>query len=497
MRRYNAAGGGTMPMNLEYLQRVLDAATLGVWEIDLDSGELWCSPQCKANFGRTASQPFTYADLFDAIHPDDRPGVRQSIAAARGGDVPYQAEYRVRWPDGTTHWISARGAFDRTPGSSARMAGVTLDVTTHKASAEGHRAATEFSQRLIESSVDCIKMLDIEGRIQWVSPAGLDLLGATAGALVGRPWLGFWAGRARTLVRQAMASAAAGTTGRFEARSRTLNGRLRWWDVRVTPICGADGQVEQFLAISTDITERRAAEDALRAACQDLEARVRRRTAELQVVAERLAIVREEERTRLARELHDELGQTLTALKLDVRIVRRAVEAGGSGTAGVLPRLRDMEALLDETLVAIERIVSELRPVVLDELGFCAAAEWLVQQFETRTGVASSFTCSEDVEMSADAATALFRVLQESLTNVARHAAAERVTVSLGRTPDAVVLDIADDGRGLSRERAGGLSFGLRGMEERLRAVGGELQLSGRSKRGTRVLARIPVEAAR
>ncbi len=484
-----------MMTSADQLQHWLDAATLGVWTVELSTHTLSCSAQCKQNFGRPIASPFTYADLFQAIHPDERERVAAAIASAcaAGGDGIYVAEYRVHWPDGSTHWISARGTVEYENGRAIRMSGVTLDVTAHKAASEAERAAREFSDRLIESSDDCIKVLDLSGRVLWVSPAGLALLGASAPDLVGRMWPTLWPAALRPAVCDAIARAAAGGPGRFDGAARTVAGVTRWWDVRVTPVCGTDGNPDRLLAVSRDISERKTLEEALRRSCDDLEERVALRTSELQLLGKRLSTVLEDERKRLARELHDELGQTLTALKLDTRIVRRTVEGHGVVQRAIGSRIRDMEEVLDATLLAIERIVTELRPAVLDELGFCAAADWLVQQFSARTGIPAIFDCPEPLEMPEETATALFRVLQEALTNVARHAGAGRVVVALEQGPHGLVLDIADDGCGIPLARGPVVTFGLRGMEERLRMLDGSLSVRRDQRQGTRLLARVPV----
>lgn len=485
----------SMVNDAERLQSVLTAATLGVWEIDLSTQTLTCSAQCKANFGRPTDQPFTLAELMEAIHPSDRLAVTEAIAAACTGEHPYYAEYRIGWPDGSTRWISAQGTLEYAGGRPSRLLGVTIDVTRHKAAQEAERAAKEFSHRLVESSADCIKVLDLDGRILWVSAAGLALLGAPSEALVGRAWVGFWKDDVRELVRASMARAIAQGSARFEARSRTFTDVLRWWDVRVTPIHDAEGTPERLLVVSTDITERKLLEDALRRSCEELEERVCQRTSELHALGKRLENVREDERTRLARDLHDQLGQTLTSLKLDTRMATRLLGPDEARLQLVRSRLRDIEALLDDTLVTLEHIVSELRPAVLDELGFGAAAEWHVRQFAARSGINTSFSCPDDLNLTGDVATAFFRVLQEALTNVARHAGADVVTVALCATQDGFVLDVTDNGRGLPLDRGAMAGFGIRGMEERLRAVGGKLTL-GNAPRGARLVARVPMRRA-
>ena len=223
-----------------------------------------------------------------------------------------------------------------------------------------------------------------------------------------------------------------------------------------------------------------------------MEAQVAERTSALHVLTAQLQRTREDERTRIARELHDELGQGLTALKLHINAAIKGLTAlpdrrrEATGAA-----LASMAELTDSTLDAVERITTELRPAVLDTLGIGAAAEWLVEQFTHRTGIRATCRCDDDAGIPPETATALFRILQEALTNVSRHATASDVAVSLERAAETLVLTVTDNGCGVTDASiARPTAFGLRGMRERLRALDGSLSVVSPPGGGTRLTAR-------
>ncbi|MBI5441157.1 MAG: sensor histidine kinase [Deltaproteobacteria bacterium] len=205
----------------------------------------------------------------------------------------------------------------------------------------------------------------------------------------------------------------------------------------------------------------------------------------------RLEAVREEERRRISREVHDELGQALTALKLDLGfLLRRAEDGGGSA----VEKLCSMSALVDGTIAAVQRICRELRPGLLDDLGPAAAFEWQAREFEERTGIACELSI-EPKEIACDSAagTALFRVLQEALTNVARHAQADLVEVTLREAGPWVTMTVRDNGRGITRAQvAASTSLGLLGIRERAAQLGGVAMVDGAEGEGTTVTLNVP-----
>ena len=221
-----------------------------------------------------------------------------------------------------------------------------------------------------------------------------------------------------------------------------------------------------------------------------LDGEVARRTAELTELARHLQTVREDERAHLARELHDELGALLTAAKLDVARVRRMTK-----TAPDLDeRLKHMSALLDQGIALKRRIIEDLRPSALSNLGLIPALEILTQEFAQRSGLQLTLELTDSPTDDGDRL-ALYRLVQEALTNVLRHAKAKNVRVSLGEADGWLQLQIRDDGQGFNPDAVGAGHHGLLGMRYRIESLGGTLELLSQPGRGTLVLARLPCRA--
>jgi signal transduction histidine kinase len=233
-----------------------------------------------------------------------------------------------------------------------------------------------------------------------------------------------------------------------------------------------------------DVSERKRSDEQLRAS-----------RAALRLLAARHQDVREGERTRIAREIHDSLGQALTALKLQLAAAQESAAHDGLPLA---ESLSETALMVDDLVKAVRRIATELRPPILDELGLAPAIEWLAQDFSRRTGIACRPIMRRvDVAIGAEVATALFRIVQEALTNVSRHAGATRVDLELGGQSHCVTLEINDDGRGITEAAATGPgSLGILGMRERAAALGGVLEVVPRGAGGTRVAAWFPPPSA-
>ena len=257
---------------------------------------------------------------------------------------------------------------------------------------------------------------------------------------------------------------------------------VKWINLRATPHAIEGGAV-RWEGIMTNITESK---------LEQLEVRhSRARLAELTAHIEK---VKEQERTRIAREIHDELGGNLSAIKMALAMLaaRLPEDAALQEKAGYV------DALVDRTIDAVHRISVDLRPALLD-LGLVAALEWQVQEFEKQAGVHATFSANQrEIDLDSEQASALFRIAQEALTNIAKHAHATRVTVKLALTRQHVALKISDNGGGIwQADRAKPESFGLRGMAERARALGGTLTLSHAPGGGTVVAVKIKRPSAR
>lgn len=225
------------------------------------------------------------------------------------------------------------------------------------------------------------------------------------------------------------------------------------------------------------------------------EEKLRRSHEQLRALTGYLQYVREEERSRIAREVHDELGQNLTGLKLDLSFLASRLK--GSARA-LLPKVKELTNQVDVTIQNVRRIATELRPPILDSLGLVAAIEWQANEFQNRTGIRC--TVKTEVKESlwdGNFSTACFRIFQETLTNIIRHAQATRVEVKLAESEGQLVLTVRDNGRGISeKEIVNTRSIGLIGMKERAAQVGGEVFFFGLPGRGTTVTMRVPLPAS-
>jgi PAS domain S-box-containing protein len=277
--------------------------------------------------------------------------------------------------------------------------------------------------------------------------------------------------------------------GRTGVTSRRMGDVTTLWGVRADgeefPIEASISQALEsgkryYTVILRDITLRKQAEDAL------LESQ-----RELRQLSARVLEAREEEKAHIARELHDELGQLLTALKMDLGWLRERLPAASE----LAPRTAEMGVLLDRTVTATRRISADLRPLMLDDLGLADAASWLVDDFAKRSGITSRIDVPAELpEVSKAVGTAVYRAIQESLTNIARHAGASSAWVVLGVEDGAIHVEVEDDGRGIAPEDLGkSRSLGLKGMRERIAFLGGTLEIARAPRGGTRLQLRVPL----
>lgn len=294
----------------------------------------------------------------------------------------------------------------------------------------------------------------------------------------------------------------------FESEIYRADDTRIWISEHALAIRDATGGLVGFQGTTIEITDRKRAEAALKEAYDELEMRVAERTAELagsnqalhasreqlRALSAHLQSIREEERTYIAREIHDELGQTLTALMMDLSWLEDRLEKSSETQRTLVEKTGSMMTLVDSTMVTVRKIAAELRPGVLDELGLRAAVEWQAAEFERRTGIRCRLdTNLEEADMDQAHATAFFRILQESLTNIARHARATAVDLTLTDDEDDLILTVHDNGRGISTNSlADPRSLGLLGMRERARQLGGEVSIEGVAGKGTCVSVRIP-----
>ena len=361
-----------------------------------------------------------------------------------------------------------------TSGDIVGVVGFAVDVT------DARRAETRL-RTIIESEPDCVKLVDAQCRLLEMNPAGLAMIEAPSIETVrGQSVIDLIVPEHRAAYSELHGRVIAGESGTLEFEIIGLKGGRRWLATHAVPLRDASGTVQALLGITRDITETRRAEEQLRAS----------RTA-LRSLATREQDIRESERTRIAREIHDSLGQALTALKLQLSA---AQEAASRESPALGTRLHETTSMVDDLVKSVRRIASDLRPPILDQLGLPAAVEWLAQDFARRTGIrCETAILPTDGVIVDELATALFRIVQEALTNVLRHAGATRVDIELGMKSGCVALEINDDGSGITEAGTmGPASLGILGMRERASALGGVVEVAPRAGGGTRVAAWFP-----
>ncbi|WP_420873898.1 PAS domain-containing protein [Paraburkholderia azotifigens] len=270
----------------------------------------------------------------------------------------------------------------------------------------------------------------------------------------------------------------------IEYRIRTKTDEYRWIHARGQALWNESGEAYRMVGWIIDVTERRLADEALRASQEEL----KRLSANIQRA-------REEEKTRIARELHDDFGQQLAALKIEC--AKNCSLAGNvDPTTGSID-MSNVYALIDQMVVSVRRIATDLRPAMLDDLGLLPAIEWFIERFSSRYAIyVVQHIDADDIDFNDDSSTAVFRIVQEALTNVARHAGASRVTLEIARSNPHCVVRIVDNGRGCQNGlRPSPGSFGLMGMRERVAALSGELTVRTAPGQGFALTVLLPLSA--
>ncbi len=261
----------------------------------------------------------------------------------------------------------------------------------------------------------------------------------------------------------------------WDAEFRILNpdGTVKHIKADGLVIRNSEGETVRMLGINCDITERKKAEEQLRNLYLNLQA------------------MREEERAKIAREIHDELGQIMTAIKMDVAWMKRTY----SDHKGIFEKTSALLGLIDATIKSIRKICTELRPDILDHLGLMAAIQWQAQEFQNRTGIQCQVDVQDGIKVDSGRSTALFRIFQEALTNVLRHSNATKVIASLKDGNGNVILEVSDNGRGITEEEMLKPDhFGLLGIRERVYPWRGIVSISGRANEGTKIEVILPVK---
>jgi PAS domain S-box-containing protein len=507
--------------------RQLDAAQaithVGSWEWDVRTGSVSWSDELYRIYGYDpGSRPVTLEFFLSSLHPDDRERIRAEIDAAIARKGRFSYRERIVRPDGSVRVLDTIGeVVCSADGSPVSLLGTCRDVTEdarlerEKWRVDRVHAGERQALEQLAAGAPLSVVLEVIVRlIEGISDdaiASILLLDETGqrlrtGAAPNLP------AEYSKAIDGASIGAKAGSCGTAAYRKEPvfvedISVDPLWDDYRHLilkfglracwsfPICTHDGRVLGTFAVYykvarlPDAQSRELIERAAHVAGIAIERR--QLDEQLQALSARIEQVRENERTHIAREIHDELGQALTALKLDIAWVARRVNGDNDPLS---TKLTEMQSATDAIIHAVQRISSELRPGLLDAIGLRAALEWQAEEFTRRTGTPCTFRAEAgELQLDRQLATAVFRIFQEALTNVTRHASATAVDVRLWLERGHLRLDVADDGVGVPEIAPRASTLGLLGMSERARRCGGECTIRRREPRGTIVALTVPL----
>jgi PAS domain S-box-containing protein len=507
------------------LQLSLKASEMGVfyWYPQEDRTE--SDSRVLEVFGLSTTADLTLASaLATMIHPEDRERYAQSVARTLDPalDGKLEEEIRVRLPDGSNHWLSvtAQMQFAGNPPKAYRMAGLIGDITERKNIEEAVKRRAAQYQTLLNQAPLGVYLVDADFRIRDVNPTALRVFGDIPN-LVGRDfdevihllWDKKFADELVAIFRNTLRSGEPYQTPEwFERRiDRDATEYYEWRVDRIPLPEGGLGVVCYFRDISEQVRARVAiseSEDRFRKLAETLESEVRIRTRELeerntevvqqtqtvQTLSRNLMRVQDEERRHIARELHDSAGQTLTVLGMTLA---NLAQLTSKGEAQMVAKIAEAQTTVRQLTQEIRTASYLLHPPLLDETGLAAALQWYIDGIGERSGLSVTLTLPEGLErFSRDAELAIFRVVQECLTNIHRHSGSKSAAIDVSLSEGNISVEVKDCGKGMSVEKLSGIQsnasgVGIRGMRERVRQLGGTITIKSDSS-GTIVSVSMP-----
>ena len=464
--------------NEERLRLATQTGKVGVWDWDVLTGHVSWTPTVYTMHGVNPGEFDGTVDRFSSlIHPEDRQYVGECIEKALKGEARYEVEFRVPMPDGSTNWLFTNAIVLRDPdGKPVRMIGATVDITESKtAEQELARVAA-----IVDSSRDAIVGKDLNGIVTSWNKGAERLFGYTSDEMVGTSITRLIPDDRMDEETEILGRLRRGEyIDHYETIRKRKDGTLLDISLTVSPVSDSRGKIIGASKIARDITERRRTESAIK----DRE------------IMKRLVEAQEAERHRIARDLHDHLGQQLTALRLKLESMRSRC----NGDAALAKEMDDTQEYASRIDMDINYLAWELRPTELDQLGLANALGSFVREWSKTYDIAAEFHTSKDLNdrLPPDLETNLYRIVQEALNNILKHANASNVSVLLERHSERVVLIIEDDGKGfdpgLDRPKSVSKGLGLVGMRERTALLGGTLEIESRPGGGTTIYARVPL----
>ncbi|MBL7741803.1 MAG: PAS domain S-box protein [Chitinophagaceae bacterium] len=456
-----------------------------IWDWDLISGNMWWNENFYRLFQFDREKVKQGIESwYDGLHPDDLERAKKSLQQAIANkEKTWSAEYRFLKSNGEIVEILDRGYLVcDAEGRPYRMIGSMLDISERKKAELALKESEYRLKTILDTDPECIKLMTPDARMMDINTSGLQMIEADSEEQVKGQSLLTVVGEAyKDTARKMLEEAFEGKSGLMEFEMIALKGTRRWCEVSIVPFRNAAGDIIAALGVTRDMTKWKQAEEKLKKSFE-----------EIRRLSEHLQNVREDERLHVAREIHDELGQQLTVLKMDVSRLGKNLNVHNDKYAHDINEVLDA---INTMVMTVRKISSELRPGLLDDLGLSATLEWYSQDFEKRTAIRTNFiTGINDENLPQKIKIGLFRIFQESLTNVARHAGAGKVDISLMQEGRQLVLLIEDNGKGFDPDTiAEKKTLGITGMKERALMIGGTYNIFSTPGKGAVIEVIVPL----
>jgi PAS domain S-box-containing protein len=492
------------PEQIRLRSLFLDSVKAAVIATDLSGIVNYWNPFAEELYGWRAEEVLGRNILEITVSSEDEGAGRQHMATVLEGGS-WAGEFQVRCKDqGSVSAFVTLSAVQDEDGGTVGVVGVSQDLSHMKAMEGALRRSEEQFRAFANSLPELCWMADGKGNVFWRNERWYEYTGTTpqqteglGGESVHDPEI------LPAVVERWKTSLESGTLFEMEFPLRGADGVFRWFLTRVQPLRDDKGKITRWYGTATNIDEQRQLLKSLSEARDDLEKRVLERTAELHTATDslrdlsaRLLRMRDDEQRRLARELHDSVGQLLAAISMNISVIAAEAE---KLTPAAAKCVGENAELVNEVSREIRTISHLLHPPLLDEAGLASALKWYIEGFGKRSGIAVNLEIPPDLgRLAHDTEIAMFRVVQECLTNIHRHSGSETATIRV-QAGERLTVEVQDRGKGMPLEklrsfaRAGRIGVGFSGMRERLRQLGGTLELQSDGD-GTLVRATLPIE---
>jgi PAS domain S-box-containing protein len=465
----------------ERLQLALEAGRIMIWDIDVKTQQVVCTGSGLGSPGLEPEDFVSYEYFLDAVHPDDRERVGDGIASWLEGGGPDELEFRFVAHDGSIHWVANRALLVRDDdGTPVRMLGISPDITARKQAEEELRNSNVLLEALLNSSPVAIAATDLERRLTIWNSAAERMFGWRRDEVLGKP---------SPLVPPELSGELEALFERldrgedvvdFETRRRCKDATLVDVSISLALLRGSEGRPSGSIGVFADVTDRKRSREELQRSLELL----RTANEERRRLLERLVRAQEEERQRIAADIHDDSVQALTALAL-----RLGIAAGQTTDPATAQTFRNAERQTQTAIERLRRLMFELRPPALDRDGLVEALRLYLDETRSQHGLEVGLESSLAGEPSEETRAVIYRIAQEAVVNVTKHARATRLDVSIEERAGGIWVSVKDDGRGFLPDRAKTQvgHVGLDSMRERAELAGGWWKIHSGDDDGTTV----------